>query len=69
MNDKRTRLGEAYADYREAQIRLQDCKHTAEAALMDCLDMSLRDAIRSDLVRFNFPVSEGLRRAIKDGDI
>ena len=61
-------LNKALAKYQEAKHILNETKSELSHLAYTLKDMSVQEALRCNLIRFNFPIHPGARKAIIDND-
>ena len=62
-------LQKAISNHSEAKFMLNEATSDLTRVAEKCLDLDLRTCIKEGLVRFNFPVHPGFKRAVIDGKI
>lgn len=59
-------LQEAMAKLQEGKMIVQEATHKLSSLAIDMKEMSVGEAMRDNLIRFNFPVHPGVRKHFKE---
>lgn len=64
MTPTQDEIYEAVLNLDIAKAAVRDAQYKLENMAYDLLDMPLREALKAKLIRFNFPTTQGFKKAI-----
>ena len=60
------KITEALDNYGEAKFQLEQAKNKLSQIAEGCSDLTVKEAFKAGLIRFNFPVHPGFRKFLCD---